>query len=122
MTTGQRIKALRLSKGLSQEELGEAIGVKKAAINKYENGIVVNLKRSTISLLADALDTTPAYLMGWDESNSHQQEISESDMMAAFFNGTDPSMTQEEMEEMWADAKEYFQFKIAQRRNHQKND
>ena len=67
MTTGQRIKALRLSKNLSQEELGSLIGVKKAAINKYENGIVVNLKRSTIARLADALETTPAYLMGFDE-------------------------------------------------------
>lgn len=67
MTTGERIKALRLSKGMSQEELGAAVGVKKAAINKYENGIVVNLKRSTIAKLADALETTPSYLMGWAE-------------------------------------------------------
>lgn len=49
MTTGERIKELRLQKGLSQEELGAMIGVKKAAINKYETGVVVNLKRSTIS-------------------------------------------------------------------------
>ena len=44
MTTGERIKAFRISLGMSQEELGELIGVKKAAINKYETGLVVNLK------------------------------------------------------------------------------
>lgn len=68
MTTGERIKELRLQKGLSQEELGAMIGVKKAAINKYETGVVVNLKRSTIASLASALDTSPMYLMGWEES------------------------------------------------------
>ena len=40
VTTGQRIKNLRINKGLSQEELGKMIGVKKAAINKYETDIV----------------------------------------------------------------------------------
>ena len=66
MTTGERIKALRVSKCMSQEELGALVGVKKAAINKYETGVVVNLKRSTIAKLADALDTTPTYLMGFE--------------------------------------------------------
>ena len=71
MDVGQRIKKLRLENEMSQEELGNKIGVKRAAINKYENGTVVNLKRSTISKLADALNTTPTYLMGWEE----EQEI-----------------------------------------------
>lgn len=70
MTIGQRIKQLRVQKGFSQEELGEKIGVKKAAINKYETGIVVNLKRSTLIKLADALDTTPVYLMWGDDDQT----------------------------------------------------
>lgn len=68
MMTGDRIKELRIQKGMSQEELGTKIGVKKAAINKYESGVVVNLKRSTIAKLASALDTSPIYLMGWEEN------------------------------------------------------
>ena len=66
MTTGQRIKQLRIAKGLSQDELGALVGVKKAAINKYESGVIVNLKRSTIAKLADALETSPTYIMGWE--------------------------------------------------------
>ena len=66
-TTGERIKQLRIARGMTQEELGAKIGVKLAAINKYETGIIVNLKRSTIQKLADALDTTPIYLMGWED-------------------------------------------------------
>ena len=69
MTTGERIKKLRLEKNMSQEELGEKVGVQKAAINKYETGIVVNLKRGMIAKLADALDVSPSYLMGWDDDD-----------------------------------------------------
>ena len=70
MTTGERIKTLRNGRQMSQEELGNAIGVKKAAIHKYENNLVVNLKRSIIDKLAVALNTTPAYLMGWDSTDT----------------------------------------------------
>ena len=67
MTTGEKIKYLRVKKNMSQEELGKALGVQKSAIHKYESGLVVNLKRSTIAKLAEVLGTTPAYLMGWEE-------------------------------------------------------
>ena len=66
MTTGGRIKGLRQELGMSQAELGEKIGVKTPAIYKYENGLVVNLKRSTIEKLATALNVSPSYLMGFD--------------------------------------------------------
>lgn len=71
MTTAEKIKQLRLQKDLSQEALGEKIGVKKAAINKYETGRVVNIKRTTLKRLADALGVTPADLLD-DESSSSQ--------------------------------------------------
>ena len=67
MTTGERIKNLRVCLGMSQSELGARIGVKTPAVYKYENGLVVNLKRSTIEKLATALETTPSYLMGFED-------------------------------------------------------
>ena len=67
MTTGEKIKQLRIALGMSQEELGKIVGVKKAAIYKYENGLVVNLKRSTIEKLASALGTTTLYLLNLEE-------------------------------------------------------
>ena len=77
MTVGERIKYLRIEKGMTQDELGEKVGVKKAAINKYETGIVVNLKRDMISKLAYALDTTPAYLMGWEDEEPDDIDLME---------------------------------------------
>ena len=56
MDIGKKIKEARLSKGLTQEELGKLVGLQKSAIAKYENGRVVNIKRSTLQKLAMALD------------------------------------------------------------------
>lgn len=56
MDLGKLIKDARLAKGLTQEELGKLVGVQKSAIAKYENGRVVNIKRSTLQGLAKALD------------------------------------------------------------------
>lgn len=56
MDIGQKIKEARLEKGMTQEELGKIVGLQKSAIAKYENGRVVNIKRSTLQKLALALD------------------------------------------------------------------
>lgn len=67
-TIGERIKSARVNRGMTQEELGRLIGVQRAAINKYETGVVVNLKRTTIANLAKALDVDPAWLLGMTET------------------------------------------------------
>lgn len=67
MTIGEKIKNLRILAGLTQEELAEAAGTTKQTIHKYETGIISNIPASKIKALADKLQTTPAYLMGWDE-------------------------------------------------------
>ena len=55
MDIGKRIRDARLAKGLTQGELGDLVGLQKSAIAKYENGRVVNIKRSTLQKLAKAL-------------------------------------------------------------------
>lgn len=57
---GNYIKSLRQSKGMTQEELGNIIGVKKAAVQKWESGLVQNLKRETIKKLADFFEVNPS--------------------------------------------------------------
>ena len=58
MNIGDKIRNARISKGMTQEELGKALGVQKSAIAKYENGRVVNIKRSTLKKISDILKTT----------------------------------------------------------------
>ena len=75
MTTGERIRQLRIAHQMTQEELGAKVGVQKAAIYKYENGLVVNLKRSILEKLALVLDTTPTYLMGMEDAEPAQASL-----------------------------------------------
>ncbi len=66
---GERIKQLRIKKGITQEELGNVIGVQKSAIRKYESGLVQNIKRSSIKKMADYFGVSPSYLLGWDDDS-----------------------------------------------------
>lgn len=63
MDLGQKIKKARIEKGLTQQALGDLVGVQKSAIAKYENGRVVNIKRSTMQKIASALDIRPSELI-----------------------------------------------------------
>ena len=67
---GDRIYALRKSRGLTLEELAARVGTSKQNIHRYERGTVANIPREKIVLLAEALGTTPAALVGWDGSTS----------------------------------------------------
>ena len=64
---GDYIKSLRKNKGLTQEELGNMIGVKKAAVQKWESGMVQNLKRNTIKQLSDIFEVSPASFIDNDD-------------------------------------------------------
>ena len=67
MDMGQKIYSLRIQKGLTLEELGNMVGVGKSTVRKWENGMIANMKRDKILKVSEALNTTPAYLMGWEE-------------------------------------------------------
>ena len=66
-TMGQRIKQKRTEYGLTMEELGNRLGVQKSAVNKWEKGEVLNIKRSYIKEMADIFHCSPAWLMGMDD-------------------------------------------------------
>ena len=64
---GLRIRRLRLLKAMTQDDLAKKVGyTSRSSINKIEKGMV-DLPRSKIVELAEALDTTASYLMGWEE-------------------------------------------------------
>ena len=90
MTTGDKIRELRKLKGLTQEQLGEMVGLQKAAINKYETNIVVNLKRPVIFALAKALDVSPIILLDPDsDSSSVKLESSEEINLILYYRKAD---------------------------------
>ena len=86
---GERIRQLRVQKGMSQEELAIAVGYKsensRSTVNKVEKGIN-DITQSRLKAYAKALGTTVAHLLGydayWDECdkqyNSHGERNKES--------------------------------------------
>lgn len=67
MTIGQRIKQRREELGLSQQELATRLGYKsKVSISNVENDRD-DMTTTRVQKYAKALETTSAYLMGWDE-------------------------------------------------------
>ena len=99
MEIGERIKKRREELGMSQEELAQKAGYKsRSSINKIEvDGR--GLPQSKISAIAKALDTTPAYIMGWEENYylgenlqrifrilSKEFEVSENELIRCFFS------------------------------------
>ena len=71
MTIGERIKYLREEREYSQVDLANIVGISKQSLYKYENNIITNIPSDKIELVANALNTTPSYLMGWDEESAH---------------------------------------------------
>jgi repressor LexA len=84
MTMGEYIKLLRTQKGLSQEELGKMVGVNRAAVNKWEQGTVENIKRSTIKKLSQVFGVSPCDLMQWDDEANIKQVQNEVDAFEMF--------------------------------------
>lgn len=166
-TLYDRIKYRREALGLSQTELAERLGYNdRSTIAKIEKG-VNDLNQSKIEAFAEALETTPAYLMGWTDDpydydldpdgvmadipldrmrywqsqGMTNQEIyqlnqaveedaqreaaasqftrdlfTDEEIRAAFFRGADPTLTEDELADMWDDVQEYIAFKTAQKK------
>lgn len=92
MEVGERIKERREELKISQQELAEKLGyTSRSTINKIENG-TNKLRQTKIAQIAKALDTTPGYLMGWEE----QLEEINTDQLVDF-------MLSEEDREMYSD-------------------
>ena len=79
MTMGERIRQRRKELGLSQEELAHRLGNKSRASVCTVERDKEDLTTTRIQQYADALETTIAYLMGWD-SNVSVGKITEKDL------------------------------------------
>lgn len=79
----KKIKQLREANNMTLEQVGDIVGVGKSTVRKWETGLIANMRRDKIAKLAEALHTTPAYLMGWEENKG-------SDGEGALSENTDP--------------------------------
>lgn len=68
MDVGERIKYRRKQLGLSAEQIAAELGVSPATVYRYESNEIMNMRIDKLEPIAKVLCTTPAYLMGWDDT------------------------------------------------------
>lgn len=107
MKVGERIKKRRKELGLSAEDLANEIGKSRATVYKYEKGDIENLPHTTLIPLAEALRTTPEYLLGWEDDPFNYEE---------WLNYSGDKISREFYPELspYDRAKKYHQFKDAE--------
>lgn len=127
MDTATRIFELVDTQFKEQKEFAAAIGVSDKIVSQWRVGTTRSY-RSRIATIAEVLGTTTEYLLTGEGPKkrgarplvSESDTVSEDTIKAAFFEGGE-DLTQEEMDELWEDAKDYIQYKLDQRRR-RKND
>jgi DNA-binding XRE family transcriptional regulator len=71
-TMGDRIRMLRHSKGWTQTQLGELVGVSKVAVYQWEVGTTSDIKLKTFVKLVEVLGTNSHYLLFGPEAPRSQ--------------------------------------------------
>lgn len=106
MTTGQRMKDRRKAIGLSAERVADILGVSPATIYRYENGDIEKVPGERLEPIARALQTTPAYLMGWENdenrppAESGERKSKEEEILFALSRGGEQEITDEMFDEV----------------------
>ena len=70
MEVNDRIKQRRKQLGLSAEQVAEIMGVSPSTVYRYESNEIKNMRAEKLKPIADALKTTPEWLMGWSDTVS----------------------------------------------------
>lgn len=52
---------------MTLDELSKLVGVTRQTLSRYETGVINNIPSDMIESISNALRTTPAQLMGWDD-------------------------------------------------------
>lgn len=64
---GKRIRSSRKNQSITMKELGEKVGLSEGNIQRYEIGKIKGIDINLLMKIADALDVSTQYLMGWDK-------------------------------------------------------
>lgn len=81
-----RIKTRRNELMLSYQDLADKTGLSKSTLQRYETGAIKNMPLDKLGVLAKALNVSPAYLMGWEESvtNNDKEDTKKTTLLSNF--------------------------------------
>lgn len=113
---GKRIRDRRKELELSVEDVAKRLDKNRTTVYRYEKGDIENLPLETLKPLAEILETTPAYLMGWEDKAEQiiaENESISNNFLSLFTLFEEESFTDEE----YGDVLEYVKFLIYRRNN-----
>lgn len=87
MTIAELIGKKRKELGLTLEDVGRAVGVSKATVQRWESGVIHNMKRDKISALSHVLDLDPTLFITPAEVLSETEK-----RLVQAFRSADPSI------------------------------
>ena len=93
MKVGDRIKNRRIELGMSVDDVVAKLGINRATVYRYESNEIEKFKITVLKPLAKVLQTTPDYLMGWNENTPitpKEKRLAEAYM--AMKNSPDPKV------------------------------
>lgn len=112
----ENFKNLCQKAGKSPSFVVTEIGLNKSAVTSWKKG--ANPTNSNLVKIAHYFGVSVDELLGKKNTVSDSDAISEDDIKAAFFEGAE-DLTKEEMDALWADARDYMRYKLEQRRKQQ---
>lgn len=88
MTVGQRIKLRRKELEMTVDELAKTLNKNRATVYRYENGDIENLPVTILEPIAEALFTTPTYLLGYEEEvqTEHLSKYEKGEKILEYYN------------------------------------
>ena len=99
MTIADRIRNRRLELGLSVDDLAKVLNKNRATVYRYESNYIKSYSPDVLDALAKALQTTPAYFYGYDETEP-EDNPSETDPEIHIVSGMMESMTKEQKQQV----------------------
>lgn len=67
MTIGERIRALRVSRGMTLQDLGDRIDANKSTIKRWEDGSTYSIDYKYVTRLAKVFNVPLTYFMSYDD-------------------------------------------------------
>lgn len=77
MDTKKVLRERRVELGLTMKQVAEKAGVSESTVSRWESGDIANMTRDKVVALANALQVSPAVVMGWDEKAESPAEASD---------------------------------------------
>jgi len=101
---GLRIKSTREEKKLTLQEIADKIGVTKSTVQRYEAGLIDNIKLPVISAIANVLNVNPSWIIG--KTNDRGDNKPRFELKDAYFifakEMQEKNVSEEDMKKMWA--------------------